>query len=358
MKNRGIYILLLIIALQSCVKEDYFGYSPYGNIKSIEVSNQASQAVIDPDSLLVSIELPPGVDATALEIQTLELSSFATSDKALGDLLNLSDTETIHVTSEGGLVSTWTIQPFVASSTPKLDNSDFNLWYKTDGGYFEPGQDASTTIWGTGNPGTQILNLLATTPLEITHGNKAAYMETLDNGKVATTFGTPISAGSIFTGVFDSNAIDPTDPQAAISFGTSFAGRPSSFSFKYQYVPGDENKDKHGTLLPYGDMCDIYAYLEIRSGGDTERLATAWFRNGAVQADLVSESIDFTYGELDDSFPAYMYPENGKYVSADSASFVLPTHIIVVASSSYDGANFAGAIGSTLTLDDVELIYE
>lgn len=358
MKKRGTYILLLIVALQSCVKEDYFGYSPYGNIKSIEVSNQASQAVIDMDNLSVSIELPPGIDATALEIQALELSSFATSDKVVGELLNLSNTETITITSEGGQVTIWTIEPFVASSTPQLANGDFNFWYKTDGGYYEPGQDASTTIWGTGNPGTQILNLLATTPLEISDGNYAAYMETLDNGKLAGAFGTPISAGSIFTGVFDSDAIDPADPQAAITFGTTFAGRPSSFLFKYQYSPGDENKDKDGNTLPDGDMCDIYAYLEIRSGGETERLATAWFRSGDVQTDMVSKSIEFTYGELDATFPSYMYPENGEYVSADSASFVLPTHIIIVASSSYDGANFSGAIGSKLILDDLELIYK
>ena len=358
MKNRGIYFIMLIAVLQSCVKEDFFGYSPYGNIKSIEVSNQASQATIDTDSFLISIELPPGIDATALLIQTLELSSFATADKGVGDLLNLSDIETINVTSEGGRISTWTIKPFVASATPQLTDSDFNLWYQTGGGYFEPGQDASTTIWGTGNAGTQILNLLATTPLEIADGNKAVNMETLDNGSLAATFGTPISAGSVFTGVFDPDAIDPADPQAAINFGTAFSGRPSAIQFKYQYTPGEVNKDKHGNELPDGDMCDIYAYLEVRAGGDSERLATAWFRSGDVQSDLLTESLDFTYGPLDASYPDYMYPENGKYVSADSASFVLPTHITVVASSSFDGANFAGAIGSVLIFDDVVLIYE
>lgn len=53
-----------------------------------------------------------------------------------------------------------------------------------------------------------------------------------------------------------------------------------------------------------------------------------------------------------------MKPENGSYVSADSASFVLPTHITFVASSSYDGANFAGAIDSELVVDDIEMVYE
>jgi hypothetical protein len=53
-----------------------------------------------------------------------------------------------------------------------------------------------------------------------------------------------------------------------------------------------------------------------------------------------------------------MKPVDHGYVSADSATFVLPTHITFVASSSFDGANFAGAIGSTLIIDDVEMVYE
>lgn len=358
MKNIYLYIILLASILQACVKDDYFGYSQYGNIKSIEISNQASQAKISTDSFTVSIEIPAGVDANALKIKTLQLSSFATSDKIVGDELNLTKNETINVTAENGEVTTWTLTPFVASATPQLVNGDFNLWYQTSSGYYEPGEDATTTIWGTGNPGTQILNLLATTPIEIADDNKAARLETLDNGKIAGTFGMPISAGSVFTGVFDSNEIDPTDPQAAIIFGTPFAGRPDAITFKYQFTPGEVNKDKQGNELPFDDMFDIYALLEIRNGNNTERLATAWIRNGDVQSELTTTRLEFTYGKLDDSFPDYMYPENGLYVGADSARFMLPTHITFVASSSYDGANFAGAIGSVLIVDDVELKYE
>lgn len=88
-----------------------------------------------------------------------------------------------------------------------------------------------------------------------------------------------------------------------------------------------------------------------------ERLATAWFRSDDVQDGLVTIEIPFTYGELDGSFPDYTLPENGLFVAADQVDFILPTHITFVASSSFDGANFAGAVGSLLVVDDVELIY-
>lgn len=359
MKNRILYITLVTAFLiSSCVKEDHWGLSSFGNIKSIEVSNQASQAKINKDSLTVTIELPGGIEQSALEIKSLVLSSFASSDKTIGDKLNLNTTEIINIKAEDGTLTSWKIIPFIASATPPLQNGDFSLWYRTTDDYYEPGADAASTIWGTGNPGTQILNLLATTRLEIEPGNYAVKMETLDNGPIAGAFGTPISAGSVFVGKFEKDKIDPTNPQAAIDFGTPFTGRPQKLNFKHQYTPGEVNKDKDGNELPEGDQCDIYVYLEIRDGSEILRLATAWYRSAETVSELSETTIEFTYGELDNSFPDYMKPENGKYVSADSASFVLPTHFTFVASSSFDGANFAGAIGSTLVLDDVILVYE
>ena len=348
-------VLMLVV---SCVEEDYFGLSAYGNIKSISVSNQASNAQINTDSLQVIVEIPSGADLSTIVLQELELSSFASANKNIGDTLNLQRSQFIQITAEDGSQYNWTLKSFIATENPQLDNYDLNLWYKTSTDYFEPGADAASTIWGTGNPETQILNKLATTPIELSDDNLAAKMETLDNGRLEGTFGAPISAGSIFTGVFNSDKIDPSNPQAAIEFGTPFAGRPLKVRFKYAYEPGSENKNKDGDILEYSDACDVYALLEVRSGGKTERLATAWFRSEDSQSELASKEVVFTYGALDNSFPDYMKPTEHAYVSQDSASFVLPTHVTFVGSSSFDGANFAGAIGSTLLIDDVEFIYE
>jgi hypothetical protein len=356
--KKYILLALLTVASVSCVTEDFFGLSSYGNIKSIVVSNQASNAIINSGDFSVVVEIPAGVDLSSISIQTLTLSSFAMADKKVGDVLDLNDPQQIVVTAEDGSTYIWTVSSLVASATPQLDNGDLNLWYKTGSDYYEPGADANNTIWGTGNPGTQILNKLATIPFDLGNGNLAAQMITLDNGKVAGTFGAPISAGSLFTGVFDTDKIDPSNPQAAIDFGTPFSGRPEKLRFKYQFENGEVNKDKKGNELSYPDALDIYALLEIRLGGKTERLATAWFRSSEDQSELTTMELPFTYGELDGSFPDYMKPTDHGFVSADSATFVLPTHITFVASSSFDGASFAGAIGSTLIVDDVEMVYE
>ena len=337
----------------------FLGLSTYGEIKSIEVSNQASQAVINSSAKQVSIEIPGGVDLAKIKIQKLTLSSFATSDLVVGDSIDLSDSVIMNVTAEDKKsVTTWTINAAVASNTPQLTNSDFNAWYQASEGYYEPGESAETTIWGTGNPGTKLLGLFVTTPIEIEDGNLAVRMETLYNGDFASGFGTPISAATIYTGKFDPDKIDISNPQAAIDFGTPFAGRPKSFKLNYIYKPGPENKDKQGNVLNYSDGCDIYLLLEVRNGSSNRRLATAWFRNDDSADEIAQLQIPLVYGELPSDAPDYAKPPDGKYVRADSAEFILPTHLTFVATSSFDGAKFAGAVGSLLVIDDLELVYE
>ncbi len=167
MKRFIIPILLLATLLTSCVKEDYFGLSGYGNIKSFLVSNQAGNSIINNDSMTVVVEIPGGIDLSTISIQTLDVSSFAKADKTVGEQLDLNEPAYITVTAEDGSVHVWTISSFVASANPQLDNWQLNEWYQTASDYYEPGISAATTIWGTGNPGTQILNKLATTPFDL-----------------------------------------------------------------------------------------------------------------------------------------------------------------------------------------------
>lgn len=355
------YITLLlstIFLFTSCIKEDHFGESSYANIKKITVSNQSGVAIINTDEATITVEIPGGVDLSGITVQSLELSSFASSDISVGDAIDLNDPVIITLVSEDGSTRPWMISAFVASSTPQLDNGNLNKWYQTATEYYEPGESATTTIWATGNRGTQLLNKLATYPKDLGSGNLAAQMETLSNGPLGNIFGTPISAGSLFTGFFNPDKIDPSNPAAATEFGTPFAGRPKSLKLKYSYKPGAVNKNKSGTTLDYSDACDIYALLEVRINGDVERLATAWFRTETLQDGLVTVEIPFEYGALDAGSPDYMKPENGIYVDTEQVAYILPTHISFVASSSFDGANFAGAVGSKLVVDDIELVYE
>ncbi|MBS2100121.1 PCMD domain-containing protein [Carboxylicivirga linearis] len=355
--KRFIYIIAILL-FASCVEEDFFGLSDYGRIKNIVVSNQASNAVIDNSNFHITLEIPGGIDLSAITIQEMSLSSFAVADKKVGDILDLTAEEQIKVTSESGKEYIWTVESYVASATPQITNWQLNDWYQTSKGYYEPGADAASTVWGTGNPGSALVGKYATVPEDFGNDNYGARMETLDNGWAGIPLNTPISAGAIFTGYFDTDKLDPTNPAAATIFGTSFSGRPDMLRFKYSYKAGEVNKDRQGNVLDYPDGCDIYALLEIRKDGKKERLATAWFRSSDTQEEMKTVEMPFYYGELDNSFPDYMMPVDHDFVSADSSSYALPTHISLIATSSFGGDAFEGAIGSTLIIDDLEMVYE
>lgn len=351
---KRLLIVFALFSIAGCVKEDVFGLSDFGRIKTISLRNQANTPLIDNDQKMVEVEMPQGVQLDSVIIDDLTLSSFASSSKNVGDVLDLSSDAELTVITESGTTVKWTIRAIVASATPQLNNNDFELWYQTGDGYYEPGESTGTTIWGTGNPGTQIIGILSTTRVERETGNYVVKMTTEDNGNFGI-FGTPISAGTVYTGKFNSDNLDPTDPIAAIDFGTNFSGRPISVSFDYKYEPGTENRDRDKNLLNYPDSCDVYALLEVRNGTEVKRLATAWFRSSETVTDYNNQVATFTYGPLGDEFPDYM--KQATFVGTDSAQVILPTHITFVATSSFDGAVFSGAIGSTLELDNVIMQY-
>lgn len=348
----------MVVAMFGCLDEDHFGLNEYGRIKSFLVSNQAGVAKINNDSLTITVEIPSGVDLSSLRIEELELSSFATSDKIVGDLVDLNDEQKIIVTSESGIAYEWNVISYVASAEPQLDNADLNLWYKTSGNYYEPGADAASTIWATGNQGTYLMGKLATVPFDRGDDNLAAQMITLDTGVLGSIAGAPLAAGSLYTGVFNIDKLDPSDPMAAIEFGTPFTGRPTSMRFSYSYVPGATNKDKDGNTLDYGDACELYAFLEVRSEGQVQRLATAWFKSDELTEEWTEGVIEFIYGTLDSSYPSYLMPDGNNFVDEATIDYALPTHITIVASSSFDGVNFTGAVDSEFILDDLVMVYE
>ena len=160
----------------------------------------------------------------------------------------------------------------------------------------------------------------------------------------------------MFIGYFDvSKAL--TNTLKATNFGLPFDRKPLRFTGHYMYTPGSMLMDKYGNEIPgKTDQGDIYAvfYRNHDSAGKpvmlygddvlTNSNIVAIARLGEVKATdgWTSFDINFEYtGEVD---PAEL--ANRGY------------NLAVVFSSSIDGAAFCGAIGSTLIVDEVEVVCE
>jgi len=352
---KSIFILGVIsILLLGCVSEDHFGKSNRSEIKTFVIPGQSGISVINNDSLTVVVTIPETMTDFMLVPSEIGLSNFASVMPEAGQVQDFSDPVEYFVTAEDGSVSVYEVSALRGGSQPQLDNSSFEDWYSETVAFStveQPGIDKASTIWGTANRGLALGGAIGNTSRQERDNSNYAKMES-----VAAPALVRIAAATIFIGKFADGFPSISDPRSNITLGTPFSSRPLSFSFSYTYQPGPDNEDANGNPLSYGDQCDIYLFLENREGSEVKRVGTAWFRSGMTVSAWSRENLAIKYGPLDASDPSYAYaqPVEGE-VWGDGTETV--THITILATSSFEGDFFKGAIGSTLELDDIELGY-
>ncbi|MFY0626351.1 MAG: PCMD domain-containing protein [Reichenbachiella sp.] len=277
---------------------------------------------------------------------SIVVSPGATVSPASGETVTINtedDFIAYTVTSETGLLSR---QYFFTVRDKQLSNSTFDDWFEIRGmnaQFFEqPGVHEGSTIWATANMATSAYSVYGTTP-EIDGSNTRIRIETIATSPV------PVASGTLFLGKFDlQGAIDnPTEPEAAVDYGIPFIYTPSAIRLNYSYVSGDnliqatlkESDNIFGGFtieeLSGKDNYKIEAALERREGENITTIATA----------LIESDIEvLTLSELE--------------LTLDYQSTETPTHFYISFASSAEGHYYKGAVGSTLIVDDIELVYD
>jgi len=253
----------------------------------------------------------------------------------------------ITVTAEDGSVKDWYI--FIIHK--QIQNHGFENWYTGVGmngkSYTEIGNSAIESLWATANMGTSMYTVYCTQPKYETT-NTLAEIKTGQTGLTAENSTIPITAGTLFTGRFNiAGAIaNPTDPKKATDFGIPFRHKPTAMKVKYKYQAGEQyiqatlNNPTNifvgftVTNIEGEDKCSIYAILEKRNGDNVIEIARAKLDSGTTENILTEVTIPFNYTSSEN-----------------------PTHITVVFASSIDGDLWRGAVGSTLLVDDLQLVY-
>lgn len=228
-------------------------------------------------------------------------------------------------------------------------------------------------IWATGNPGFKISNPSAkpdeypTVMTENGYQGKGVKLTTQRTSKLADMVKKPIAAGNLFIGQFD--ATDALrDAMKATKFGRpfSFSSKPLKLEGWYKYQAGEKFTDKEMKELDRKDYGTIYAVLyenidekgnqvvlygdNVQSSKQIVALALVGEThddNGKVAIGNTPEwhhfSVDFDYQSYGKTIDPVKL-KNGGY------------SLTIVCSSSSDGANFLGAVGSTLWVDSFKLI--
>ena len=228
-------------------------------------------------------------------------------------------------------------------------------------------------IWATGNSGFQMSNSSSkpeeypTVMIEDGHKGKGVKLTTQRTSKIAYMVHKPIAAGNLFIGQFD--ATDALrDAMKATKFGHpfSFSAKPAKLEGWYKYQAGEKFTDKNMKELDRHDYGTIYAVLyenidekgnavllygdNVQTSKQIVALALVGENqdeNGKVAIGNTPEwhhfSVDFDYQSYGKTIDPVKL-KNGGYSLA------------IVCSSSSDGANFLGAVGSTLWIDSFKLI--
>ncbi len=235
--------------------------------------------------------------------------------------------------------------PFETATPVQPDNLSFDAWH-ANGKVWNPWNEGGVQVWDSANKATASFTGSATTPDEAFvavsgPGKKACRME---SSYAVVKF----AAGSVFTGQF----VKLQGMGAELAWGIPFTGKPVSLKgyAAYTSTPVTDADESHSALLGQPDSGHILVAL------------TDW----PDQFHVVSSTATYVDFDKDPAVIAY-----GRYnLSASTDGYVpfdlpleyrsdrTPKYLVIVASSSSLGDYFTGGRGSTLWVDEFELVYD
>lgn len=254
-----------------------------------------------------------------------------------------------------------TTAAFATDALTGLPNLDFEggSYGSFDGAsdVYDPNIPGESRFWATGNPGGKFtilgigLDKNVTLPVTGTeaHTGTSLWMTSYYVSKAGVN---SLASGTIYSGTFGPISSAPTNSdaqRALVHYGQPYTARPLGLKGWYKYLPKAIDTDidgKYPDLKGQMDQCKIYISLEKWGSGVTKR---------------PDKPTVVGYGELMSGATSGSADQNGyvpfefkiTYTSAD-----VPDHIVMCATCSYLSDDFCGGAGSSLYIDDFELIWE
>ena len=230
---------------------------------------------------------------------------------------------------------------FTTAAEQQLENGSFEQW-SNDGDIAIPNA-AGGTFWGTGNPGAASFIGNLTTQTNDAVSGTAARLES----KWAVI---KLGAGNLFTGDF---SLDGT--HGKLNFGRPFTSFPTALRLYYKYTPATIDRigdDSLESLRGKSDTCHIYVALSdkpepyvIRTRPSERQLFNKNDANIIAYGEFLSAATQSSYKQI--TIPLDYRATNRT-----------PKYIVIVCAASKYGDYYTGGAGSTLFIDEMELVYE
>ncbi|MBV3832082.1 PCMD domain-containing protein [Bacteroides sp. A1-P5] len=381
--------MILCLAVASCIQDEALNVEAAidgcsgSNIQLANINTYSKTVSIyvskstDLSALEIKFELPDGASinpVNALANDDAPKYDFSTSKVPITSEQTLEQYQRMFkVTSESGTTEAVYTITVIKSELPteyhfeniEDGNNNYHIFYEFNQ------QKAEMLQWASGNPGFQLTGMGKNTmdyPTLQTQGyiGKGVKLETKGTGSLGLTVGMPIAAGNLFIGSFEvGNALK--DAKAATKFGFPFFKHPTKLEGYYKFKPGTEyisGIDKSQSppkividpSMEGKDKGDIYAIL-YRADNVND------FLDGNLNFDSEEKivyiaRISDTEMKETDTWTHFSIPFEHRKEIEQSALDEGKYKLAVVFSSSIEGANFKGSIGSTLWIDEVTIHCE
>src|SRR5574344_92192 len=352
-----IYLALIIAATTSCIKKE--APNAEADIISIKVPQEILKVdpVIQNKSIMVMVK--GGTSLTAIA-PDFELTPGATINPPGKTVRDFSNPQQYTVTSEDGKWQKIYTISFVDAELETRFNFEDTLKRNTKY-YIFVEKDAGHTImeWGSGNSGYAITGVPKSPEeyptLQSIEGRtgKCLKLVTRSTGSFGAGVGMPMAAGNLFIGTFDVlNGL--SNPLKATKFGMPFKYNPTYLSGYYKYTAGSTYSEGGKVVAGKKDMFNIYAMFfetdeSLQNLDGTNQLSHKNIISSA-QIDNAEETTQWKRFEI----PFIL--RDGK--SIDPVKLAAGKYsLAIVFTSSIHGDVFNGSEGSTLMIDDVEVLY-
>lgn len=242
----------------------------------------------------------------------------------------------------------------------QLPNAGFEEWQGSKPMLIYTG-DESNMFWDSGNHGSSSFSLTAVdlTTYDSSIKVEGNYSAKLESKSIFGVF----AAGNIFVGKF--LKVDGTD--GVLGWGRPWETRPKSLKLFVKYVP----KEISGDLdrFPNGnDIGKVYIALGDWTGATYDKnwpvvIQTKYPETELFNPEPGSYTGDGIIGYGEKEFNQLTAGVNGEMLEFEIPIIYryvdrIPKSIIIVATASKYGDYYVGSVGSTMWLDDLELVYE
>lgn len=363
--------MMMCLAMVSCIQNEALNVeAAIDGCRGKDIQ----QCLIDPNAFTIQLYVSKAADLSKINL-LFELPAGATvapEQKLQADGTDTysfeeSNTRNFKVTSEDGAfsatykVTLWqTEMPFKYDFESLSAEIPYHKFFEKETGNVEEGIIRQLELVS-GNPGYE-LTKMAKTALDYptvqvgggVDGGKCVKLETKNTGSFGAMVKMYIAAGNLFIGSFEvGQAL--TDAMKATRFGFPYFHKPQTLKGWYKYKAGPQFFSE-GKVVEGGkkDQCDIYGVM-YETDDDVQFLDGS---NSLDSKNIVALARDIDRLPETDEWKEFSFDfefQNNKSIDSEKLKKGI-YKLAIVFSSSVNGAKFEGAVGSTLYIDQVEIV--